>query len=94
MRWLENFFKILANVLFIIISQGSLHCDLKMEFSISKMKEMIKNQGDKRVSEDSAEELGNVLEMFAGDVAEEAVGIAEDDGRKTVRAEDIKEALR
>ncbi len=65
-----------------------------MEFSISKMKEMIKNQGDKRVSEDSAEELGNVLEMFAGDVAEEAVGIAEDDGRKTVRAEDIKEALR
>jgi len=65
-----------------------------MEFSISKMKEMIKNQGDKRVSEDSAEELGNVLEMFAGDVAEEAVGIAKDDGRKTVRAEDIKEALR
>lgn len=94
MRWLENFFKILGNVLFIIISQGSLQCDLKMEFSISKMKEMIKNQGDKRVSEDSAEELGNVLEMFAGDVAEEAVGIAEDDGRKTVRAEDIKEALR
>lgn len=65
-----------------------------MEFSISKMKEMIKNQGNKRVSEDSAEELGNVLEMFAGDVAEEAVGIAEDDGRKTVRAQDIKEALR
>jgi len=65
-----------------------------MEFSISKMKEMIKNQGDKRVSEDSAEELGNVLEMFAGDVAEEAVGIAKDDDRKTVRAEDIKQALR
>ena len=65
-----------------------------MEFSISKMKEMIKNQGNKRVSEDSAEKLGEVLEMFAGDVAEEAVGIAEDDGRKTVRADDIKEALR
>jgi len=94
MRCLNNSFKNLDNVLFIIISQRSLLCDLKMEFSISKMKEMIKNQGDKRVSEDSAEELGNVLEMFAGDVAEEAVGIAKDDGRKTVRAEDIKEALR
>ena len=65
-----------------------------MEFSISKMKEMIKNQGDKRVSEDSAEKLGNVLETFAGDVAEEAVAVAEENGRKTVRAEDIKQALR
>ncbi|WP_414837717.1 histone [Candidatus Nanosalina sp. VS9-1] len=65
-----------------------------MEFSISKMKEMIKSQGDKRVSEDSAEKLGNVLETFAGDVAEEAVAVAKENGRKTVRAEDIKEALR
>jgi histone H3/H4 len=65
-----------------------------MEFSISKMKEMIKSQGDKRVSEDSAEKLGNVLETFAGDVAEEAVAVAEENERKTVRAEDVKEALR
>jgi histone H3/H4 len=64
-----------------------------MEFSISKMKELIKNQGDKRVSEDSAEELGNVLERFAGDVAEEAIAVAREDDRKTVRAEDIKEAM-
>jgi histone H3/H4 len=65
-----------------------------MEFSVSKMKEMLKNAGDKRVSEDSAEELGYVLETFAGDVAEEAAAVAEEDGRKTVRAEDIKEALK
>ena len=64
-----------------------------MEFSISKMKEVIKSQGDKRVSEDSAEKLGEVLETFAGDVSEEAIAVAEDNGRKTVRAEDIKEAL-
>ncbi|MFT4892557.1 MAG: histone H3/H4 [Candidatus Nanohaloarchaea archaeon] len=65
-----------------------------MEFSISKMKEMIKNQGDKRVSEDAAEELGQILEMFAGDLAEESVAVAQDDGRKTVRGEDVKEALK
>jgi histone H3/H4 len=65
-----------------------------MEFSVSKMKEMIKNQGNKRVSEDSAKKLGDVLETFAGDVAEEAVAVAEEYGRKTVRAEDIKAALR
>jgi len=65
-----------------------------MEFSISKMKEMIKSEGDKRVSEDSAKKLGELLETFAGDLAEEAVAVAEEDGRKTVRAEDVKAALR
>ncbi len=65
-----------------------------MEFSIAKMKDMIKEQGDKRVSEDGAEELGGVLERFAGDVAEEAIAIAEENGRKTVREEDVQEALR
>ncbi|MFB6203113.1 MAG: histone [Candidatus Nanohaloarchaea archaeon] len=64
------------------------------EFSISKMKSMIKQEGEKRVSEDSAESLGNILEIFAGDVAEEAVAVAEEAGRKTVRAEDIEEALK
>ena len=57
------------------------------------MKELIKSQGDKRVSEDSAKELGTVLERFAGDVAEEAIAVAREDGRKTVRAEDIRKAL-
>ncbi|MFB6190863.1 MAG: histone [Candidatus Nanohaloarchaea archaeon] len=64
-----------------------------MEFSISKMKELIKSEGDKRVSRDSAEEMRKVLEMFAGDVAEEAIAVARQDGRKTVRAEDIRKAL-
>lgn len=64
-----------------------------MEFSIAKMKEIIKTQGDKTVSEESAEELRDVLERFAGDIAEEAIAIARDNGRKTVRAEDIKKAL-
>lgn len=58
------------------------------------MKEIMKSQGDKRVSRESAESLREVLETFAGDVAEEAIAIAKDDGRKTVRAEDTKEALK
>ena len=66
----------------------------KMEFSISKMKELVKSQGDKRVSEDAAEELRVILETFAGDVAEESIAIAGEGGRKTVRAEDIRQALR
>lgn len=64
-----------------------------MEFSKSKMKEMIRSQTSKRVSEDAATNLGEILETFAGDVAEEAIGVAKDNGRKTVRAEDIRAAL-
>ncbi|MFB6100845.1 MAG: histone [Candidatus Nanohalobium sp.] len=65
-----------------------------MEFSVSKMKETIKQQGDKRVSEDSAKELADVLETFAGDVSEEAIAVAKEKDRKTVRAEDVRDALR
>ncbi len=65
-----------------------------MEFSIAKMKEIIKSQGDKRVSEESADELRSILEMFAGDIAEESIAVADENERKTVRAEDIREALR
>ncbi|QKQ98739.1 histone [Candidatus Nanohaloarchaea archaeon] len=68
--------------------------NVTMEFSTAKMKEMIKGQGDKRVSEESAERLGEILETFAGDVAEEAIAVAKEDDRKTVRKEDVKKALR
>ncbi len=65
-----------------------------MEFSTAKMKEIFKNEGSKRVSEESAEELAEILETFAGDVAEEAIAVAEEDDRKTIREGDIREALR
>lgn len=65
-----------------------------MEFSTSKMRQVLKSQGDKRVSDDSAEKLGELLETFGGDIAEEAIAQAKENGRKTVRAEDIREALR
>lgn len=65
-----------------------------MEFSKAKMKEVIKQQTDKRVSEESAIELGDLMEQYAGDIAEEAIATAQEKGRKTVRAEDIQDALR
>lgn len=65
-----------------------------MEFSKAKMKEVIKEQTDKRVSEDSALELSDILETYAGDISEDAIARAHEKGRKTVRAEDVREALR
>lgn len=65
-----------------------------MEFSKAKMKEMIKNQTSKRVSEESAVKFGEVIEQYAGDISEAAIAEANEEGRKTVRAEDIRESLR
>ena len=64
-----------------------------MEFSISKMKEVMKTQTDKRVSREATEELSQDLEVRAKKVTEKAIKIAEGKGRVTVRAEDIREAL-
>lgn len=65
----------------------------KMEFSISKMKETIKKQTDKRVSEDAARELSKDLENHGEEVTQKAIEHAEADDRVTVRAEDIRKAL-
>jgi histone H3/H4 len=64
-----------------------------MEFSISKMKEVIKSASDKRVSRDAANELNDELEIYGEDVAERAIKIADERGRKTVRQNDIRDAI-
>ncbi len=65
-----------------------------MEFSISKMKEVVGTQTDKRVSRRATEELSADLEERGREITEKAVEIAESKGRVTVRAEDIREAIR
>ena len=64
-----------------------------MEFSISKMKEVMKTQTDKRVSREATEELSKDLEEKGKEITEKAVNLAESKGRVTVRAEDIREAI-
>ncbi|MFB6203425.1 MAG: histone [Candidatus Nanohaloarchaea archaeon] len=67
---------------------------MAMEFSTRSMKNLIKENTSKRVSQESAEALGSFLDTWGQEVVEEARQLAEDDGRKTLRAEDIREALR
>lgn len=64
-----------------------------MEFSTSSMHDLLKENGDKRVSENAADKLGEILERFAGDVAEEARAVAKEEGYQTVKADHIREAL-
>lgn len=65
-----------------------------MEFSIRSMRQIFKSNTGKRVSEDAAKELGQFLDNWAEEVGEEAVEIAAENDRATVRAEDISQVLR
>lgn len=63
--------------------------------SITAAKKLIQNtDSTKRVSEDAATELINDLEEYGEAVAEEALDLAKQRGRKTVRAVDIKDAIK
>lgn len=64
------------------------------ELSTRSMHELVKSRGDKRVSKNSADELGDVLEKFAGEIAEEAITLSSEEGMKTVRGEHIRKALK
>lgn len=65
-----------------------------MEFSITKMKEVIKAQSGKRVSKEAAQELSSDLEDRGLDISQKAQKIAESKGRVTVKSEDIRDALK
>jgi histone H3/H4 len=63
-----------------------------MEFSTRAVHRLIKAQSDKRVFEAASNKLGDILETFAGDIAEEAVALAEEEGYQTIKRKHIREA--
>ncbi|WP_123539365.1 histone [Halosimplex salinum] len=64
-----------------------------MEFSTRSIHNLIGDQGNKRVSQASANELGKLLEKYAGDIAEEAITNAEEQGYQTIKENHIRNAL-
>lgn len=55
---------------------------------------LMRNAGAARVSEAASKKMVDALEDYTTDVARRAVDIARHSGRKTVKAEDIKLALK
>lgn len=64
------------------------------ELPIAAVDRIIRRAGGQRVSESAAEELAEILEEKAIKIASEAAELSEHAGRKTVRDEDIRLAMR
>ena len=59
------------------------------EFTLAPIRRLFKKRGDLRVSEGAAEELRRALGEYGSSLAEAAIAIAKEDGRKTILERDV-----
>lgn len=65
-----------------------------MELPLAPVERLLRKAGALRVSEDAKVELAKAIEDYAMKVGKVAANLAKNAGRKTVKVEDIKEAVK
>ncbi len=86
--------KILIHPEKLIYSTHYLIIVIKMaELPLASVNRLIKNAGVERISKDATVEFAKLLEAEGAKIAKRAVALAKHAGRKTVKAEDIRQAV-
>jgi histone H3/H4 len=65
---------------------------LAEEFTLAPIRRLFKKRGDLRVSEGAAEGLRRALGEYGSSLAQAAIAIASEEGRKTVLERDVASA--